>query len=354
MPKKILLIILSIIFLGTMIQFPNAASAKSKKYKIVDLSRKIPGFNNYAYVIATKINRRNDILIGAYEKGVTTNAAAQFVYRRSKRLYKLCSYCVAADINDAGTIVGYTFDGGIQKATLWNVYNTPQDLSARVGESLVAASAINNQGVIAFPTFQNSQMVSLIFDPSTNAKTIIALHNVIDMTNGTLTTGVRVLGGYTWVRGNTVKVWNSLSGTMTDIPALSSVAGFSVGADINNKNQVVGYSAKMIKTRWGNELIDRAFRWTASQGSRDLKAYRSDKRSYASAINDKGTVIGTSISVKGNDRAYYKKRGQKMHLLPKLPRGVRSYAKDINSQGRICGYAWNRYRKIRPVYWVLK
>lgn len=355
MPKKFLLIIISFVLISAVFQFPSQANAKVKKYKIVDISRKIPGFKNYAYVYASKINRRNDILIGAYEKGITDNAAAQFVYRKSKRLYKLCNYCKAADINDAGTIVGYTFDqGAIQKAMLWNVHNTAQDLSTRLGESLVAASAINNQGVLTFPITQNDQPATLIFDPTTNQKKVIAMDYVAEITDGTFATGLRVLGGYTWVRGYTAKIWNSQTNAITDIPALSSEAGFSVAADINNKNQVVGYSAKMIKTRWGNELTDRAFRWTPAQGTRDLKAYRGDIRSYASAINIKGTIVGESISIKGNDRAYYKKRGQKIRLLPRLAGGVRSYARDINIQGRICGYAWDRNRKIRPVYWLLK
>jgi probable HAF family extracellular repeat protein len=75
-------------------------------------------------------------------------------------------------------------------------------------------------------------------------------------------------------------------GVMTDLGTLAGGKGYSEPVAINNKGQVIGYTAN---TRGGSS----AFVWQKGVMT-ELKPLPGAKSVYISAINKKGQVVGTS------------------------------------------------------------
>jgi probable HAF family extracellular repeat protein len=106
-----------------------------------------------------------------------------------------------------------------------------------------------------------------------------------------------------------------------------------MGMAVNNQGQVVGMS---------DLTGDEAFHATLWQEGAitDLGTLAGDVSAFASGINDKGQVVGTSIDASGNIRAFIWQDGVMTDLSTLFPAGFYLYptmANKINSRGQIAG-----------------
>lgn len=101
-----------------------------------------------------------------------------------------------------------------------------------------------------------------------------------------------------WDRDGTPKDLGNLGGTVD----VTQLAVGHMALSLNNQGDVVGASAVP-----GNKG-GHAFLWTREKGMQDLGALDGDGASFASCINDKGDVVGTSFGENG-PRAYLWRNG---------------------------------------------
>jgi hypothetical protein len=127
--------------------------------------------------------------------------------------------------------------------------------------------------------------------------------------------------------------------TLTELPYLAPAATypFAYAYAINNSGVVAGWSHNA-------DSIDRAVCWSGGTVTQipepgDIKP-TGDMRAYG--INDAGVVVGYYVATDGYAAAYYYD-GATHSLRSALQAagltGLRSYARDVNSSGLICGHA---------------
>lgn len=127
--------------------------------------------------------------------------------------------------------------------------------------------------------------------------------------------------------------------TLTELSYLAPAATypFAYAYAINNSGVVAGWSHNA-------DSIDRAVYWSGGTVTQipepaDIKP-TGDMRAYG--INDAGVVVGYYVTTDGYAAAYYY-NGATHSLKPALQAagltGLRSYARDVNSNGLICGHA---------------
>jgi probable HAF family extracellular repeat protein len=147
--------------------------------------------------------------------------------------------------------------------------------------------------------------------------------------------------GDTWYVGN-----NGVNDLMTDLGTLGGPNSW--GRDINNQGQIVGESDYDAPT---GEHYTRAFLWSSGTMT-DLGTLRTDPRhgfSAASAINDKGVVVGWAENEDRERRAFIYENGEMRDLNDLLylfteegsvivPGIVLTEARDINDDGVIVGW----------------
>ncbi len=128
------------------------------------------------------------------------------------------------------------------------------------------------------------------------------------------------------------------NGIVTDLGNLGGTGhgqGISA-AFINNNAEVVGVSDLR-----GDQAFH-AFLWTRSTGMQDLGTVSGDFGSAAIAINDPGDVVGVSLDMNFNPRAFLWHKGVMTDLNSLVPAGSPLYlftACSINSAGEIIGIA---------------
>jgi probable HAF family extracellular repeat protein len=125
--------------------------------------------------------------------------------------------------------------------------------------------------------------------------------------------------------------WSSAGG-MQDLGSLGG--GYTYAYAINNAGVVVGAST----TAQGN--VQHAYSWTQTGGMQDLGTLPgSTGGSIATAINDKGQIVGQAIDANGVTLAVTWENG-KIRVLGKLGgfgRGALSAAMGINNLGQVVG-----------------
>jgi probable HAF family extracellular repeat protein len=118
-------------------------------------------------------------------------------------------------------------------------------------------------------------------------------------------------------------------GELTDLGTLGG--DFSRATDVNNQNEVVGFSTV---SRYGE--TDHAFLWRDGVMT-DLGVLPGAESSYAHAINDRGEIVGWSGTIGGEDdwiHAFVWRDGAMVDIGAPA---VGSSASDINNRGEIVG-----------------
>ncbi|MEP6534796.1 MAG: PKD domain-containing protein [Bryobacteraceae bacterium] len=132
-----------------------------------------------------------------------------------------------------------------------------------------------------------------------------------------------------WDKDGTPKDLGNLGGTVD----VTQLAIGHMALSINNQGDVVGASAVT-----GNEA-GHAFLWTREKGMKDLGTLHGDGASFASCINDRNDVVGTSFGENG-PRAYLWRNGVMTDFNTLIPQDSPLYlqfASAINSKGDVIG-----------------
>lgn len=234
-------------------------------------------------------------------------------------------------INDAGTVVGYSFNGGgtSYQATLWN---------SSVGQALAASSApysaataINGSGVAVGYVSIPSVAVQATAWVGTSGTSV---GSSLSMANGINSSGQIV--GYSAAPGGNAQavVWNS--GVPTVLTPLTDYPS-SVARSINDAGQIAGTS----NTTTGTTI---ATVWSGAQATA-LALLPGFTSSNASAINSSGQVAGNSTTAETDllpisNVATLWSEGHAMALQP-IFGYANSDARGMNDDGWIVGSSYD-------------
>jgi probable HAF family extracellular repeat protein len=273
-------------------------------------------------------------------------------------------------INGSGQIVGYTQPTG-QAAYFAFLYDTTTKtgtyLGTPAGSGQSTATAINNSGQVvgftgeggvgAYPPssafiYSNGTINRIPGATVGSSSPSFVSSAATSISNSGLVTGYSTTSG-NYARAfiyNTSNLTSDINNsTSVGFQSLGTLAGLSsninyYGIDINDSGAVVGYTsetavsgpATQLNIPFSNVTNPHAFLYTNSDGMIDLGALGGTGYSQANAINNAGTIVGTS-----NGRAFMYKDNQMIDLntLIEPSSGIfLTNALDINNQGQIVGY----------------
>jgi len=253
-------------------------------------------------------------------------------------------YSHARSINDVGEVVGYSSAGTGYHATLWRAGQAPIDLGTLPGTKHGFACGINDGGQVVGWTQEgyravlwesNSTMIDLGDLPGGASEGgAWGLNNSGQVVGSSI---VHSTGGTNWGHAY---LWQAGLG-MVDLGSLyasQADPGASTARHINDLSQVVGESS----TASGYQ---HAFLWEAGKGMLDIGGLPGYSLSYATSINNKGQVVGSSYQNPSGDgrHAFIWNTTDGMRDLGALPgTPATSDALDINESGQIVGYSNGR------------
>lgn len=296
----------------------SAPALAAQQYKVTDLGL-LPGGH---YLDAYDINDAGSVV--GYGYSTEGNRAFRWVNGQLQNLGATSpdDYSGAYGINNAGVAVGSS--GG--KAVQWTPGQAPVVLNSLPGASSAYANAINNHGTVAgwsggvATVWRNGQVSALSSTDSI----------AIDINDAGLVVGAT--GSYSSEQH--AATWKDGAQTLLETPVGYSS---SAGLGVNNQNTIVG--------RVTESNIDQAALWAAGQ-VQILAPVAGDAGSIAYDINEKGQVVGLSISLAhGYDfRAALWEGGQTYDLNSLVANGQGWefwQAHAINESGQIIG--WGRF-----------
>ena len=238
-------------------------------------------------------------------------------------------YNSARSINDKGQIVGYsTSASGSEHAFLWeNGHMTDLGTLGASDGSETFAYAINNQTqVVGSSThaflWQNGQATD-IGPPGTLSSAAVAINNKGQVVGSSQNANPNINRAFLWQNGQ-----------ITDLGTLEGSID-SLATGINNKGQVIGYADTVSQTH--------AFLWQNGQMT-DLGLLADSSLSAANGINNKGQVVGIANKLNLHTypftHAFLWQNGQLTDLNTLLPAEsgwVLAEATAINDKGQIIG-----------------
>jgi probable HAF family extracellular repeat protein len=313
-----------------------ATAATSFSYRVTDLGNLDDGSSSAAY----SINDAGQV-VGTLQDSNNTRYAFLWESGRMRNLRTLSStYSEARGINNKGQVVGYGHitNRGYRHAFLWE-NGKMKDLDPLFSDDSYA-KAINKKGQVvgwlytsgcyvfrnrAF-LWENGKMRGLDF-LNDNLGYASAIND-----KGQIVGSLKIDSVYS-------QAFLGTNGKMTKLGTLSD-GYISAGSDINNKGQVVGWSAS-----WSNgRNYTRAFLWENGKMT-DLGTF-GGRDSYANAINNRGQVVGHArITTEISNTHAALRTNDTIRDLDILNPECEA-AKDINNRGQV---AENMYRRFPPV-----
>lgn len=159
--------------------------------------------------------------------------------------------------------------------------------------------------------------------------------------------GINQSGEVVGMTANTSWQWRGTlwtrAGDAVELPALLPTGGSSARA-LNDRGQIVGKSMSSA----GEE---HAVLWEKG-AVEDLGSLGG--RSNAGAINERGEVAGDYTATNGQTRAFYWSRGTGLIDLAPLPGGTYAFARGINERGEIAGTSTAADGRYHAVRWTVQ
>jgi probable HAF family extracellular repeat protein len=186
------------------------------------------------------------------------------------------------------------------RAVLWDANNGATELAPLQGDSVSAATAINDRGQA------------------------VGISGICDIAVGEFS----AIHAVRWDNG-TVRDLGNIGGDAWNTPTA-----------INERGDVVGFA----NISPGSALNEHAFLWTSAAGIRDLGALPGDTTSDANGINNAGLVVGDSCASDGTCRGFVWQNGAMTNLQDLIASGDDDFiisANDIDDDGRITGQAFD-------------
>lgn len=214
-------------------------------------------------------------------------------------------------INDAGSFVGY--EERVGEAYRWTASTGFQTLPAPAGQTWAYAYGINNAGQAIGVTGGG---VPVLWDAQGTPQELAA----------DTVRAINDQGQVVGTKGSDAYVWTAAGGFVT----FSGGGAYTVPVDINEHGRVVGYYAASDGSRDG-------FLWTAAGGLQPFDFTLPGTNWLPTAINDGGTVVGSSDAGFGFVwTAAGGVRDLNTLLDPSVPAGTHVFnAVDINNAGQI-------------------
>ena len=264
------------------------------RYHVEDLG-KLPGDVS---AIAAGINNAGDV-VGWTSSGLSDGNTRAFIYKHGGWMVELQPLpgfigCVARDINNVGQAVGSCGQGAFDKprrAVRWSADGTPEDLGVFPGGTHSEAYDINDDGDVVGVS-EGAYMAT----PFTHAFIFTDEGGMVDLTPGTTSSsaahginnraeGAQVVG----YKNSVAFLWSG--GVLKNLASPRGYA-YSFGYGVNDSGAVVG-SAKIV----GREGEDAA-RFQPGAGWQEL--HGPDVRETLRAINNSGVAVGTAAEPSSN------------------------------------------------------
>ena len=275
-------------------------------YCVYDIGR-LPGLPPGETSLAVRaINKRNQI-VGWTAIAGGSSQLHPFIWDRESGMRDLGSLPghangVAADVNDAGTVVGDAtdFETGGSRAFIWTEPTGMRALDVSLGGVDSVATGINRSGQIvgasktatgAFHAFRrdvNGDVLDLGAFPDGSWDSSATAVNDRGHVVGARWDG-QITEAFLWDERNGMRL-------LAEHPGAPSVFPFPIA--INNRGEVVG------ETRGADP--SRAFRWTKSAGLQDLGTLSGldTHTAIATSINRSGVIVGASQTTLGPPHAF--------------------------------------------------
>ena len=283
----------------------GAAFAGAPAYSIVDLGR--PGTNNVGH--ADGISSGGNYVVG---RGVV-GANNAFVWNATTGTNTILTASNtnnwAVGVNDSGVIVGMSSSSaGVTDdntaytsaaAVVWkNGTPTTLNASGRVFAINNAGLAVGSTGTVGAVNQR-----AVLYDTNALTTTVIGasasdgatMNTAWNINNAGLVIGT---GNLATSAGNLPVglVYDSVTGTMTQIASASMVGGGILMADVNNNGVVVGSTGSSTK----GDQAQMPFEWSAAAGLSALPVPAGFINGTATGINDQGWVVGYGQTADGN------------------------------------------------------
>jgi len=241
-----------------------------------------------------------------------------------------------SSISNNGWIAGFaTEPNGVFHAEAW-VYGFPLDLGTLGGSgnptlnSAVAWPNRNDHGVVV-----GISETAAVNPLNENWSCSLAVFNDA-IPNGV---GQHVCLGFVWQNG-----------TMSPLPTLGGYDGFATG--VNNRAQIVGWAENSVhdpSCNANNQILQfEAVMWVKENGqyvAEELPPYGNDQDGAATAINQRGQVVGISglcggaIGGETAEHMVMWRNGYVERTLPTLGGSYWNTPMDINNRGDVVGFA---------------
>jgi probable HAF family extracellular repeat protein len=238
-------------------------------------------------------------------------------------------FTAAADINDAGQVVGWSLDGtATRRAFLWTETEGMKDLGT-LGGTTAEATAINAAGqVVGFSETAARRLHAFLWTPERGMQDLGTLGDAGSVASAINNRGEVV--GYTFAQiGETFEnhalLWTPEQ-QMVELPTLGSAVSAAVA--INNAGRVV----INVATAAGEE---HPFLWSQQHGMLDVGGLPGEATN-GTAINESGRIVGVAIR-QPDARPFLWSANQGLRELGALDGPAVGAVSDINDAGQVVG-----------------